>query len=146
MSASYRSDLPRDEEGMLAQWTFDSLSIDGIIIDAVSGNNLSIEHTNESGFFASDSFLTLGIDENALDGTVVGRVYGLDPQREAQIASLLSGNSNLQYSAESGRFYEYVGIGKTWLNASADAQSSTLNGVSGNLISINSATENQIVQ
>jgi len=145
VSAGYQSELQRDEAGLLAQWKFDALSVDGVLQDTVAGNNLSIRHTNENGFTNSEASLTLSVDENARDGTVVGSVYGLDPQREARIATLLSANANLHYSVETGKFYEYVGTGKTWADAHADAQISTLDGVNGNLVTIRSATENQVV-
>jgi len=145
MSASYQSNLSRDENGLLAQWTFDNLSVDGVVTDSVSGNNLTIKHTDELGFTRSEASLTFAADENALNGSIVGRLYGLDPQREAEISALLTANPNLHFSAETGKFYEYVDTGKDWATALADAQTSTLNGVNGNLIAINSATENQIV-
>ena len=90
IAASYRSDLPYDEANMIANWRFDHLSTDGIVTDAVSGNNLTVKHTSESGFTASEATLTFGVDENAIDGTVVGSVTGVDAEREALIASLLA--------------------------------------------------------
>jgi len=58
MAASYRSDLPYDEAGMIANWTFDQLSSDGIITESVTGNNLTVMHTSQSGFTASEASLT----------------------------------------------------------------------------------------
>ena len=145
MFANYRSTLPHDENGLLAQWTYDNLSVDGVVTDTVNGNNLTIKHTEELGFTRSEASLTFGVDENALNGTNVGKLYGLDPQREVEISLLLAANPNLHFSAETGKFYEYVDTGKDWATAFADAQTSTLNGVNGNLIAISSATENRIV-
>ena len=91
---------------MLAQWTFDDLSTDGIVTESVSGNNLTVKHVAEAGFTASNPELTFSVDENAVDGTVVGIVSGTDAEREAQIAALLAADTDLVYNAETGKFYE----------------------------------------
>ena len=145
IAASYRSDLPYDEAGMIANWRFDQLSSDGIVTDAVSGNNLTVKHVIQSGFTASEAALTFGVDENAIDGTIVGSVSGVDAEREALIATLLAGNPDLYYNAETGKFYEFVDTGMDWTTANTNAQSSTLNGISGQLVTIDSAHENQLV-
>ena len=146
MATSYRSDLPYDEAGMLANWRFDQLSSDGIVIDAVSGNNLTVKHTSESGFTASEASLTFGVDENAIDGTVVGSVSGVDAEREAQIASLLAADPDLRYSAETGKFYKGVSTTGLWSAAQTAAESTGLNGVNGQLVTIRSASENEFVR
>ncbi|MEM7314530.1 MAG: LamG-like jellyroll fold domain-containing protein, partial [Planctomycetota bacterium] len=105
IAASYRSDLPYDEANMIANWKFGQLSSSGVVTDSVTGNNLSLKHTNEAGFSASEASLTYSVNENALDGTVVGSVKGLDAERDAQIAALLAADSDLRYSAETGKFY-----------------------------------------
>ena len=145
IAASYQSTLPYDEAGMLANWRFDDLSTDGVITDSVSGNNLTVKHIAGTGFTASEASLTFSLDENSIDGTVVGAVTGIDAEREALIASLLAANPNLHYSAETGKFYEYVDTGMNWTTANSSAQSATLNGINGQLVAIESADENQIV-
>ena len=106
IEASYRSDLPYDEFGLIANWKFDQLSTDGVIVDTVSGNNLTVKHTSENGFTASEASLTFTLDENAIDGTVVGQVAGVDHERTALIASLLDADPELRYSAETDKFYK----------------------------------------
>ena len=145
IAASYRSDLPYDEDGLIANWRFDQLSADGVILDAVSGNNLTLKHTQESGFTHSNAALTLSVDENALDGTVVGSVAGIDAEREALIASLLTADSSLVYSDETGKFYKFFQANESWSDARDLAVSQALNGASGQLVTIRSAFENELV-
>ncbi len=145
ISASYRSTLPYDESGLIANWTFNDLSSDGIVTDSVSGNNLTVAHTAEAGFTASVAELTFSLDENSLAGTVVGSVYGTDAEREAKIASLLAADTSLTYSAETEKFYKTVTTASTWTNASTTALATNLNSVSGQLATIHSAAENEFV-
>ncbi|MGB7329407.1 MAG: LamG-like jellyroll fold domain-containing protein, partial [Rubripirellula sp.] len=146
IAARYRSSLPYDETNLIANWQFDNLSSDGIITDAVSGNNLTVKHVTESGFVASEASLTFAVDENALDGTVVGQVYGVDTEREAQIASLLAVDADLHYNAETGKFYKGVSTTGLWSAARTAAEATGLNGVNGQLVNIRSAYENEIVR
>ena len=106
IAASYRGDLPYDEPGLVVNWKFDQLSSDGVVVDTVSGNNLTVKHVSESGFTESEASLTFTLDENAIDGTVVGQVAGVDPERAALIASLLAADPDLRYSAETDKFYK----------------------------------------
>ena len=85
-----------DFGGLIAQWRFDNLSKDGNVAESVTGNDLTLKQTTESGFTASNAALTLAIDENAIDGTTVGTVVGSDPEREALIVSLLAADPNLE--------------------------------------------------
>ncbi len=136
ITASYQTNLPYDEDGMIAQWSFDNLSTDGVVTETVSGNNLTLRHVTESGFTASESILTFSIDENSLDGTVVGSVDGVDAEREAQIATLLAADPDLRYSAETGKFYKVVGGAQLWSDARTAAEGTGLNGVNGQLATI----------
>ncbi|MEM7257949.1 MAG: LamG-like jellyroll fold domain-containing protein, partial [Pseudomonadota bacterium] len=145
IAASYRSDLPYDESGMVAQWTFDNLSLDGVAIDTVGGNNLTVRHASESGFTASEESLTLTVDENALDGTTVGTVTGIDPERETLIAQLLADDPELIYDQISNKFYKYVDGAVTRTAADTTASSTQLNGVAGRLPIITTAHENATV-
>ena len=104
IAASYQSSLPFNEANLVANWQFDNLSSDGVVTDAINGNNLSVRHVGGSGFSASEPELTFSVDENAVNGTIVGSVSGFDAEREAQIASLLAANPDLIYSAETGKF------------------------------------------
>ncbi|HBE69261.1 MAG TPA: hypothetical protein DDW52_14020, partial [Planctomycetaceae bacterium] len=145
IAANWQTELPHHEQGMIAQWIFDDLSSEGVVTESVSGNNLTVKHTSESGFTASDSTLTVSVEENAIDGTVVGAVSGTDAEREAQIATLLAADPELIYSAETGKFYKAVASSTGWDVASTNAQSTALNGVNGQLGTIRSATEQEIV-
>ena len=144
IAASYQSDLPHDEANLVANWRFDQLSTDGVVFDAVSGNNLTVKHTDESGFTASEVSLTFSVDENSLDGTVVGTVEGIDPEREAQIAALLAADPGLVYSAETGKFYKLVSADVNWASANSSALAMTLEGVAGQLGTIRSAAEQEL--
>ncbi|MEM8499380.1 MAG: LamG-like jellyroll fold domain-containing protein [Pseudomonadota bacterium] len=144
IQASYRSDLPFDEDGLLANWTFEQLSTDGVVTETVAGNNLTVEHVSQSGFTASEASLTLRLDENSVDGTVVGAINGIDAEREAQIAALLAADPDLLYSTETGKFYKLVANPADFSTAQANAQSELLNGINGQLITIRSAEEQSI--
>ena len=145
IAASYNTAVPYDEAGLLAQWEFNQLSTNGIVTESVSGNNLTIQHVSEAGFTDSTPDLVLTIGEHADNGTIVGTLEGTDSERDQLIADLLIANPNLYYSAETGKFYEYVSAGMDWASAQLNATSSTLNGVSGQLVTIDSAHENNLV-
>ncbi len=145
MASSYRSDLPRDETGMIAQWNFDNLSSNGVVTESVSGNNLTVKHTSQSGFTASDPELIFAVNENAVDGTVIGAVNGFDIDREARITQLLAADSTLRYSAETGKFYKLNLASTTWANSLSTATGTTLGGVNGQLVTIGSASEDALV-
>lgn len=146
IASNYRSELPFDEANMVANWRFDQLSADGVVTESVAGNNLTIKHTAESGFSTSVSQLTLSVDEDVANGTVVGVVEGTDAERDALIGSLLAGDSDLFYSAESGKFYKAISTGVDWSTAQGDAIASTLNTIGGQLATIRSATEFEFVR
>ncbi len=90
--------------------------------------------------------MTLSVDENAANGTVVGSVAGTDRERELAIANLLTADPDLIYSEVTGKFYQGVSGADTWANSLTAATSSTLSGVSGQLVTIDSASDNEIVQ
>ncbi|MEQ9411471.1 MAG: Ig-like domain-containing protein, partial [Fuerstiella sp.] len=85
------------------------------------------------------------IDENSVNGTVVGTVHGVDPERDARISALLAANPDLSYSAVTGKFYEYVATSRRWTAARTDATTRALNGVNGQLVTVRSGTEQTIV-
>ena len=145
--ASYRSDLPYDEDSLIANWQFDNLSTGGVITDTVAGNNLSVRHVSAGGgFIASEPSLTFAIDENAVIGTVVGSVAGIDAQREAQVAALLATDPDLSYDAATNKFYKTVSTNQSAVAHEANAVATMLSGVSGQLVTIHSAYENELVR
>ncbi|MFG0267342.1 MAG: LamG-like jellyroll fold domain-containing protein, partial [Rhodopirellula sp. JB055] len=146
IESSYRGDLPRTESGLLANWQFNQLSTDGVVIEAVSGNNLTLKHVDDVSFTASNSALTFAVNENAITGSIVGSVSGQDAERDAQIAALLAADSELTYNAATGKFYKTVLSSGTWTAAHSAAESTTLSGLTGDLVTIDSSSENAFVQ
>jgi hypothetical protein len=146
VAANYRSTLPFNESGMVANWRMNDLSTAGVITDAVSGNNLTVRQMTSPSFTASTPILSLAVNENSPAGTVVGTVYGTDLNREARIAALLAADSSLLYSAETGKFYKVVSTTGLWGAARTAAESTALNGVNGQLVTIRSAQENELVR
>ena len=145
IAAGYNTTVAYDEPGLLANWSFNDLSVDGVVTDSVSGNNLTVKHASGAGFSTSTPVLTLAIDENSANGTVVGSITGVDVQRETLIASLLSADSDLSYSVETGKFYKVVSTTELWGDALTAALGTNLNGVSGQLATIHSAAENELI-
>ena len=143
--ANYNSTLPYDEPNQIANWTFNNLSSDSVVIDTVTGNNLTVQHVSDPAFTASTPELTLAVDENAATGTVVGTISGSDADREALIASLLAADPDLVYSATTGKFYKAVNTLTYWSTAQTSAEGTVLAGVNGQLVIIRSAAENEIV-
>lgn len=141
IAASYESVLPYDEANMVANWRFGQLSSAGVVTEAVAGNNLTIKHTAEAGFTANAPELTLRVYENTATGTIVGSVTGIDAERDALITSLLAADAELRYSAETGKFYKVSTASTTWSTANSDALAATLNTVTGQLATIDSADE-----
>ena len=145
VAASYRSTLPFHESGMVANWRMNDLSTAGVITDSVSGNNLTVRQITSPSFTASTPTLSLAVNENSVDGTIIGNVSGLDIDREARITQLLAADPTLRYSAETGSFYRAVNSSVSWTAALSAANSSTLGGVAGDLVRIDSATENELI-
>ncbi len=145
ISQSYDTTLPRTESGLVANWRFDDLSDAGTVTEAVSGNNLSVKNVVGTGFTSSTPTLTLQLNENSVTGSVVGTLHGNDIERDAKIASLLAADSTLYYSAETGKFYKLVTSTTTWSAAQSGAIGTTLSGVSGQLVTIGSASENSLL-
>ncbi len=145
VAANYRSMLPFNESGMVANWRMNDLSPSGVITGAVSGNDLFVRQMTTPSFTASTPTLSLAVNENSPAGTVVGTIYGTDLDREARIAALLAADSSLRYSAETGKFYKVVSSAGTWSAAQSGAMATTLNSVAGQLVTIRSGHENALV-
>ncbi len=144
IQASYNSDLPRTETGLVANWKFDDLSEAGVVTEAVSGNNLTVRNVTTGGFTASTPTLAMNLNENSVTGTRVGEVHGIDVEREARITALLAADSSLRYSAETGKFYKLINSTSTWATAQSNAIATTLGGIAGELFTAGSATENAL--
>ena len=149
IATSFASDLPANEEGMVANWRFGTLSSDGIVDDAVAGNNLRVRHATGTGFIASDSTsepsLTLSVDDTATSGTLIGSLLAGDGERDAQRAALLASDSSLIYSPVTEKIYRITNELQNWNNARVNAEAALLNGVNGQLAVIRSAAENALI-
>ncbi|QDV70163.1 Bifunctional hemolysin/adenylate cyclase precursor [Rosistilla carotiformis] len=138
--------LAYSEPGMLANWTFNDLSTDGVVTESVAGNSLKLEAAAASGFTSSESVLSVWLDENAVNGTSVGKVYGTDIEREALIAAFLAAYPTLHYSEETDKFYKVLSGAYDRDAADAAASGETLNANAGSLLTIESAHENELVR
>ena len=149
IASNFASDVPYNTSSLIANWRFNSLSTDEVIVDTVSGNNLKAGHASGTGFTTNTPSLTLAIVENSTAGTVVGAVTATDQDRTDRIAALLAADSTLRYSAETNQFYRFVSTSTTWTSAEAAARSgsgtSLLNGQTGQLVVIRSAAENEVI-
>jgi len=125
IATSFASDLPANEGGMVANWRFGTLSSDGIVDDAVAGNNLRVRHATGTGFIASDSTsepsLTLSVDDTATSGTLIGSLLAGDGERDAQRAALLASDSSLIYSPVTEKIYRITNELQNWNNARVNA-------------------------
>jgi len=146
VASGYNATLSYDEGGLLANWDFDTFSTDGVVIDAVSGNNLTLLHVSGAGFSASTPALSLEVQENAANGTLVGSVTGVDAERDAEIAALLAADTDLRYSAETNKFYKVFTTGMNFSVAQANAGAALLNGEGGQLVTIRSAHEQNLIE
>ncbi len=63
----------------------------------------------------------------------------------AAVQALLNADSTLSYDAATGKFYRLVNSNVTWTAAQSAAVAASLNGVSGELVTIGSSYENQLV-
>ncbi|MFK8030204.1 MAG: LamG-like jellyroll fold domain-containing protein, partial [Gammaproteobacteria bacterium] len=145
IASSFASSVPYNEDGLAAQWRFDSLSSGGVVLDDVSGNNLVVSSTAAVGFTESTPALSLSVDETSINGTVVGSVAATDSDREARIATLLAADSSLVYSAELNQFYRRSSGFDDYATSESNATAFTLNGVDGQLATIRSAHEQQLI-
>ncbi|HPF78268.1 MAG TPA: lectin-like protein, partial [Alphaproteobacteria bacterium] len=62
-----------------------------------------------------------------------------------EIQTILKANPGVVFNAETNSFYQYMNTATTYATALANAQAAMLNGVSGHLVTITSATENTYV-
>ncbi|MCA8997201.1 MAG: DUF4347 domain-containing protein, partial [Planctomycetaceae bacterium] len=97
-------------------------------------------------FTATSSSTTLSfasLDGNITGGAVIGdvRVLEIPPA----IQSVLNNDSTLKYEAATGKFYRVVSDPLTWDDALSAATSQMLNSQSGQLVTIRSAYENDVI-
>ncbi len=85
---NYYTTVSSGESGLVANWTFNDLTTNGVVVDTVTGNDLTVKHASGVGFVASTPVLTLAINENVSNGTVVGTVLGTDLDGDSLIYTL----------------------------------------------------------
>lgn len=85
---------------------------------------------------------------NGNDGndTLDARFQTAIPSINEQIQTLLASNPGLNYSSDTGNFYELVTTQETWANALSTSETMQLNGVNGHLVTITSQAENDFVE
>ncbi|MEZ6057924.1 MAG: tandem-95 repeat protein [Planctomycetaceae bacterium] len=111
-----------------------------------SRTNMLWEHRTMT-FTATDASTVLRIE--SLDGVnswgaVIGDVQVIEiPQA---VSTILNNDPTLNYDAATGKFYRFVASSSEWSTALAGATSSALNGVAGQLVTIRSAYENEVVR
>ena len=64
----------------------------------------------------------------------------------AAVTTILNNDPTLSYNAATGKFYRFVNSAVSWTNAVTGATSAGLNGVSGQLATVSSAYENEVVR
>ncbi|MEZ6122852.1 MAG: DUF4347 domain-containing protein [Planctomycetaceae bacterium] len=102
IAASYRSDLPYTESGMLANWKFDQLSTAGVVTDTVSSSNLTVNHLTGTKR-ASDPSLALSVTENAIRRYGCGIPFQHRHRSRRQDHAVVGRRSELRYSARDGK-------------------------------------------
>ena len=145
LAASHGTQLDYDAANLIAQWHFDALSSDGVVVDDVSGNNLTLERVAGPGFLEGTNELVLRVNEHAPAGTVVGTVSAQDDGRVARINALLMADPNLLYDAQTNTFYRLSDTTATYSASLTNAATTSLNGVAGELATVRSAYENNLL-
>ncbi|MFK7896673.1 MAG: LamG-like jellyroll fold domain-containing protein, partial [Myxococcota bacterium] len=97
-------------------------------------------------FTADDASTTLQLAslDSGVSGPYISNVRVIEiPQA---IGTILNDDSTLDYDAATGKFYRLVDTGSFFDDALAAATGASLNGVSGQLVTIRSAYENELIQ
>ncbi len=97
-----RETLPNTEAGLIANWTVNDLSVDGIITDAVGGNHLTVTHHTGSGFSANTPQLQLSVHEDAPDTTVIGQLGTIDQDAGDTFSYTLIDNADGRFALTTG--------------------------------------------
>ncbi len=130
---------------LIANWQMDGFNGSNQVVDAVSGNNLSIGHASGTGFTTSAPIVDLTIEENSANGTHVGFIEPTDSDLSGSIAAIVADNPSLTYDATTGKFYKVVTTTETWNTAQTNSGNDLLHGLGGQLVNIRSAYENGVV-
>ena len=130
---------------LVANWQFDGFDGDGDIVELVAGNNLNVAHATTAGFLPSDPIAGLNVDENSSDGTNVGDVVATG-QSSKLVSDVLASDPSLVYDASTTKFYKAIEGDFNWTDANAAATSTLLSGAAGQLVTVRSQYENDLVQ
>jgi len=135
-----------NEPGLVGHWTFDSRTASGQIGSEVGKHYLSpLQSTHTGATTGAASLANATVDENSANGTIVGKVQGIDPERDALISQILANTSKIYYSESAGIFL-VVGDGRpNWNDAYTAAANMMLNGVNGHLAMPNNAVEDTLL-
>ncbi|MCH6259104.1 Ig-like domain-containing protein, partial [Puniceicoccaceae bacterium K14] len=134
--------------GIIANWDFQNLSATGKLADSIAGRVLSIKnHAIEDGFLSSKPQLVMAVPESDLDELRVATIEAIHPVRDELRTALLAANTNLVYDEITQKFYQYLAssTSQTWSQAQSTATTTTLNGISGQLPTSQSAYENKLL-
>ena len=97
--------------------------------------------------FTADSASTRLVFESleaANEGGVVGDIQVFEIPQAVQ--TILNSDSSLSYDAAAGKFYKMVSTPDTWANAQSAAIATQLNGVNGQLVTVRSAYEQELIR
>ncbi len=145
LNAQQKFDTANLPGGLIANWQMDGFNASNDIVDVVSGNNFSVQHAVGAGFTNSTPTQELNVDEISANGTSIGFVIPSYTDASTDVATLLSNDSTLSYDATTGKFYRFVDTASDFTTALTAATTDSLNGVPGQLVTINSAYENQYI-
>ncbi len=97
-------------------------------------------------FTAASSSTTLAFQslDTGPTGAVIADVRVIEIP--AAVQALLNSDSTLRYDAATGKFYRFVSTATLPLSAISAATSATLNGVAGQLATVRSAYENELIR
>ncbi len=114
--------------------------------DNWSSTNLLWEHRSFN-FIADSSTADLtfsSLSPSGSTGPVIGDVQVIEIP--PAISTILSSDPALTYDAASGKFYRLVGAAESWTDAQSIAIGDLINGVTGNLATVRSASEGSALQ
>jgi len=96
-------------------------------------------------FTASDDSSDLRFESLAAgaDGVIIGDIRVVEVPEA--ISTILNSDPSLSYDAATGKFYRFIDVRSTYEEASSNAFGSALNGVSGQLVNIDTEYENTLV-
>ena len=138
-SITYQNTINSASDSLELEWLFDdgNISAQGNGGAQTTSGILSVEFIEAPVVVVNQ----LNIDEHSANGTSAGLVT---PDDAVGIAALLAADTSLVYDEFTGKFYRHVATPERFSTALTDATTTTLNGASGQLLTIRSAYENTL--